>query len=77
MCRLSIKWALSTPLTDSDQAILQAACLSISLAGNTPMLPHALHSSRRARSKEAATEYQHCIRHRHDGARSLPWHYRH
>jgi hypothetical protein len=44
MCRLSIKCALSTLLTDGDQAILQAACLSIPLAGNTPMLPHALYS---------------------------------
>jgi hypothetical protein len=33
---------MSTPLTGGDQAILQAACLSIPLAGSTPMLPHAL-----------------------------------
>jgi hypothetical protein len=32
-------------LTGGDQAILQAACLSIPLADSTPILPHALHSS--------------------------------
>jgi hypothetical protein len=42
MCRLSIKCALSTLLTGGDQTILQAACLSIPLAGSTPMLRYTL-----------------------------------
>jgi hypothetical protein len=42
MCYLSIKCALSTLLTDGDQTILQAACLSILLAGSTPVLRHTL-----------------------------------
>jgi hypothetical protein len=45
MCHLSIKWALSTPLTGSDQAILQATCLSIPVAGSTTVLQHTLCSS--------------------------------
>jgi hypothetical protein len=45
MCRLSIKWALSTPLMGSDQAILQAACMSIPVAGSTTVLRHTLCSS--------------------------------
>jgi hypothetical protein len=45
MCRLSIYCALSTPLAGGDQAILQAACLSILLAGSTPVLRHTLCSS--------------------------------
>jgi hypothetical protein len=45
MCRLSIKWALSTLLTGGDQAILQEACLSIPVAGSTPVLRHTLCSS--------------------------------
>jgi hypothetical protein len=42
MCRLSIKCVMSTPLTGGDQAILQAACLSIPLADSTPVLRHTL-----------------------------------
>jgi hypothetical protein len=34
-----------TPLADDDQTILQAACLSVPLAGGTSILPHALRSS--------------------------------
>jgi hypothetical protein len=45
MCRLSIKCALSTPLMGSDQTILQAACLSLPLAGSMPVLRHTLCSS--------------------------------
>jgi hypothetical protein len=37
------------PLTGDDQAIPQVACLSIPLAGSTPMLPRVLHSSWLAR----------------------------
>jgi hypothetical protein len=33
MCRLSIKYAMSTLLTGSAQAILQATCLSTPVAG--------------------------------------------
>jgi hypothetical protein len=36
---------MSTPLTGGDQAILQAACLSIPLAGSMPVLRHTLCSS--------------------------------
>jgi hypothetical protein len=36
---------MSTPLTGSDQAILQAACLSIPVAGSTTVLRHTLCSS--------------------------------
>ena len=61
MYRLSIKYALSTPLTsdvppqhlmcpvallaDGDQTIPQAACLSIPVAGGATILPHAPQSS--------------------------------
>jgi hypothetical protein len=45
MCCLSIKCALSTSLTDGDKTTLQAAFLSISLAGSTPVLQSALCSS--------------------------------
>jgi hypothetical protein len=45
MCRLNIKYALSTPLAGGDQAVPQAACLSIPLAGSTPVLRGALCSS--------------------------------
>jgi hypothetical protein len=38
MCRLNIKYALSTLLAGGDQAVPQAACLSIPLAGSTPVL---------------------------------------
>jgi hypothetical protein len=61
MCRLSIKCALSIPLTGGDQTILQAACLSIPLAGSTPVLRHTLCSSWLARyrgnSREILTPY--------------------
>ena len=40
---------MSTPLTGGDQAIPQAACLSIPLAGSTPMLRRTLCSSSLAR----------------------------
>jgi hypothetical protein len=42
MCGLNIKCALSTPLTDGDKTTLQAVCLSIPLAGSTPVLQSAL-----------------------------------
>jgi hypothetical protein len=45
MCCLSIKCAMSTPLTDGDQTILQATCLSILLVGSTPVRRSALCSS--------------------------------
>jgi hypothetical protein len=45
MCRLSIKWVLSTPMTDSGQAILQAAFLSIPVAGGMTVPRHTLYSS--------------------------------
>jgi hypothetical protein len=61
MCRLSIKCTLSTPLTGGDQTILQAACLSIPLAGSTPVLRHTLCSSwlagYRGSSREVLTLY--------------------
>jgi hypothetical protein len=38
----------------------QTTCLSIPLAGGTPMLPHALHSSSLVRTKEATVVYQRC-----------------
>jgi hypothetical protein len=40
---------MSTPLTDGDRTIWQAACLSILLAGSAPVLRHALYSSWQAR----------------------------
>jgi hypothetical protein len=39
----------------------QAACLSIPLAGGTPMLLHVLYSSSRVRTVEATVVYQHCV----------------
>jgi hypothetical protein len=45
MCRISIKCALSTLLAGGDQAVSQATCLSIPLAGSTPVLRGALCSS--------------------------------
>ena len=39
----------------------QAACLSIPLANDTPMLPHALHASSLVRTKEATIVSQHCV----------------
>jgi hypothetical protein len=56
MCRLSIKCAMSTTLTGDDQTILQAACLSIPLAGGTPMLRHTLCSSWLARYRGSSRE---------------------
>jgi hypothetical protein len=56
MCRLSIKCAMSTPLTGGDQTILQAACLSIPLAGSTPVLRHTLCSSWLARYRGSSRE---------------------
>jgi hypothetical protein len=56
MCRLSIKCAMSTTLTGDDQTILQAACLSIPLAGGTPMLRHTLCSSWLARYRVSRRE---------------------
>jgi hypothetical protein len=49
MCCLSIKCALSTLLTDGDQAFLQVVCLSTLLAGSTPVMRHTLRSPRLAR----------------------------
>jgi hypothetical protein len=40
---------MSTPLTDGEKAILQAACLSIPLAGSTPVLRCTICSSSLAR----------------------------
>ena len=56
MCRLSIKCAMSTPLADDDQTILQATCLSIPLAGSTPVLRHTLCSSWLARYQGSSHE---------------------
>jgi hypothetical protein len=47
----------------------QTTCLSIPLAGCTPMLPHALRSSSLVRTKEAAVVYQRCTGCRRLGAR--------
>jgi hypothetical protein len=56
MCCLNIKCAMSTPLTDGDQTILQEACLSIPLAGSTPVLRHTLCSSWLARYRGSSRE---------------------
>jgi hypothetical protein len=56
------------------------ACLSIPLAGGTPILPRALRSSLLARShvtKEAAATYQYCMDCGHHGARRLLRRYLH
>jgi hypothetical protein len=45
MCRLSIKWVMSTLLTGGNQAILQVACPSTPVAGSTPVLRHMVCSS--------------------------------
>jgi hypothetical protein len=47
----------------------QAACLSIPLAGGTPMLSHALYSSSLVRTKGATVVCQHCAGSGHLGAR--------
>jgi hypothetical protein len=54
MCCPSIKCVMSTPLTDDDQTILQAACLSIPLAGPCCDIHCAHHHSRV--TKEAARD---------------------
>jgi hypothetical protein len=56
MCCLSIKCAMSTPLMDGDQTILQAVCMSIPLAGSTPVLRHTLCSSWLARYRGSSRE---------------------
>jgi hypothetical protein len=56
MCRLSIKCAMSTSLTGGDRTILQTACLSIPLAGSTPVLRHTLCSSWLARYRGSSHE---------------------
>jgi hypothetical protein len=56
MCRLSIKCAMSTPLTGGNQTILQAACLSIPLPGSMPVLRHTLCSSWLARYRGSSHE---------------------
>jgi hypothetical protein len=55
----------------------QAACLSILLAGGTPMLPHALYSSSHVRTKEATVVCQHCASCGHLGARRSLRHHLH
>jgi hypothetical protein len=78
MCCLSIKCALSTPLTDCNQTILQAACLSIPLTGSTPVLRHTLYSSWLARYQGTSVGYQYCMHYGHDGARRSSgrhWHW--
>jgi hypothetical protein len=45
-----------TPLADGDQTIPQAACLSVPLAGDTSILPHALRSSRLARYRGSSSD---------------------
>jgi hypothetical protein len=49
-------------------AILQAACLSIPLAGSTPMLWHTLCSSSLARYQGSSVGYQYYMCYRHYGA---------
>jgi hypothetical protein len=51
MCRLNIKCALSTLLTDDVQAILQAACLSIPETGSATVSRHTLCSSSLVRNQ--------------------------
>jgi hypothetical protein len=77
MCHLSIKWTLSTLLTGGDQAILQAACLSIPMAGSTSVLQHMLcSSSSLARYRGSSAWYQYNMHYGHYGARrSSGWHW--
>jgi hypothetical protein len=62
----------------NDQAILQAACLSIPLTGSTPMLRHTMCSSSLACYQGGSAAYQHCRRYRHYGAQRSSgrrWHW--
>jgi hypothetical protein len=68
---------LSTPLAGGDQAILQAACLSISLAGSTPVLRRTLCSSSLARYRGSSATYQYYMHYGHYGAQRSPRCYRH
>jgi hypothetical protein len=47
---------MSTPLTGDDQVTLRAVCLSIPLAGSTPVLRHTLCSSWLARYRGSIRE---------------------
>jgi hypothetical protein len=60
---------MSTLLTDGDQAILQATCLSIPVAGSTPVLRYTLCSSSLARYRGSSAGYQYNMHYRHYGAR--------
>jgi hypothetical protein len=53
----------------------QAACLSIPLAGGTPVLRRTLCSSSLARYRGSSATYQYYIHYGHYGVRGLPKHY--
>jgi hypothetical protein len=66
---------MSIRLADSDQAIPQAACLSIPLAGSTPVLRRTLCSSSHARYQGSSAGYQYYMHYGHYGDRRSPRRY--
>jgi hypothetical protein len=65
----TVKQCVASAFNETCPFRWQVACLSIPLAGGTPMLSHALYSSLLIRTKEATVVYQHCAGYGHLGAR--------